>query len=119
VTARHAKLTCDGQTAEVGIQTPENIGCESSSADNSQRFLPTDGQTGMYGSPFHRKRCTSHKSTFIARGSPQCHDFRCNRDTAWVWKFAHLVHILVAAGIDSRVQLMRIFTQHCVHNGAD
>jgi len=36
-----------------------------------------------------------------------------------VWKFAHLVHILVAAGIDSRVHLTRILTQHFARGGAD
>jgi hypothetical protein len=55
------------QTAEVGIQTPEKSGCERSPADNSLRFLPTDGQTGMYGSPLHRQQCMSPKSTAIAR----------------------------------------------------
>src|SRR5271157_4356463 len=50
--------------------------------------------------------CMSPKSKSITRASPQCHDFRCKRDTAVVWTFAHLVHILVAAGIDSRAHLM-------------
>ena len=34
-------------------------------------------------------------------------------------KFAHPLRILVAAGIDSRVHLMRILVQHCAHGGAD
>ena len=33
--------------------------------------------------------------------------------------FADPVHILVATGIDSRVLLMRILTQHCAHGAAD
>src|SRR5271157_4530395 len=60
----------------------------------------------MCGSRLHRQWCMSPKSTSITRASPQCHDFRCHRDTAVVWKFAHLVHILVTTGIDSRVHLM-------------
>ena len=72
----------------------------------------------MYGSPLHRQRCVSPKSTSITRASPQCRDFRCNQDTALVWKFAHLVHILVAAGIDNRVHLTRIYAPHCTHGGA-
>src|SRR5664279_4769504 len=40
------------------------------------------------------------------------------RDTAVVWKFAHLVHILVAAGIDRRVHLTRIHAPHGTHGGA-
>ena len=72
----------------------------------------------MYGSPLHRQRCVSPKSTSITRASPQCRDFRCNQDTAVVWKFAHLVHILVAAGIDNRVHLTRIHATHCTHGAA-
>src|SRR5208337_4761798 len=62
--------------------------------------------------------CMSPKNTSITRASPQCHDFRCNQDTAIVWTFAHPVHILVAAGIDSRVHLTRIHAPHCTHGGA-
>jgi hypothetical protein len=72
----------------------------------------------MYGSPLHRQQCMSPKSTSITRASPQCHDFRCNQDTAIVWKFAHPVHILVAAEIDSRAHLTRIHAPHCTHGGA-
>ena len=89
-----------------------------SAARQSLRFLQSDSQTGMYGSPLHRQRCMSPKSTSITRASPQCHDFRCNRDTAVVWKFARLLNILVAAGIDNRVHLTRIHAPHCTHGGA-
>ena len=40
----------------------------------SLRFLPTDGQTGIHGSPLRRQRCMSPKSTSITRGSAQCHE---------------------------------------------
>src|SRR5208337_1028256 len=98
---RAVKLTRNAQTAEVGIQTPEKSGCERSPTDNSLRFLPTNGQTGMYGSPIHRQLCMSPKSTSITRAQPQRHDFRCNQHTAVAWKFAHVAYILVASGIGS------------------
>jgi hypothetical protein len=81
------KLPYNAQTAEVGIQTPEKSGCERSPADNSLRFLPTNGQTGMYGSPIHRQLCMSPESTSITRAQAQCHDFRCNQHTAVASKF--------------------------------
>jgi hypothetical protein len=73
----------------------------------------------VYGSPLHCQQCMSPKSSSITRAPPQCHDFRYNQDTAVVWKFVHQLFVLVATGIDSRVHLMRIFTQQCPHDGAD
>ena len=45
--------------------------------------------------------------------------FRCNQHTPVVLKFLHGLYVLVAAGTDSRVHLLRILAQHRVHGGAD
>ena len=48
--ARHQlgfKLTENGRSAEVDVQTRRKSCCGRSPADNSPRFLLTDGQTGM------------------------------------------------------------------------
>jgi len=65
------KLTYNALLVEVQPLTPRKSCCGRSPADNSLRFLPTDGQTGTYSSPLHRQRCMSPKSTPITRPSPQ------------------------------------------------
>src|SRR5208283_6010008 len=116
---RRLELYCIRTSRSARRQCPEKSCCGRSPAANSPRFLPTNGQTGMYGSPIHRHLCVSPKSTSITRASPQCHDFRCNQHTAVAWKFAHVAYILVASGIGGRVHLMGILAQHCAHGAAD
>ena len=90
-------------------------GCGRSPADNSPSFRPTDKPESFVRSSI--ASCSRvPKSTSITRASPQCRDFRCNQDTAEVWMFAHLLHALVASGIDSRVHLTRILAQHSAHS---
>jgi len=53
------------------------------------------------------------------RASPQCHEPSLQPTQALVLKFLHELYVLVAAGTDSRVHLLRILTQHRAHGGAD
>ena len=92
-------------------------GCGRSAADYSPRFLPTDGQIGMYGPPL--QRCMSAKSTSIAQAAPQRRELPRQSAHAVVRKSAHQLRTLVAAGIDSRAHLTRVLAQHCAHGGAD
>ena len=90
-----------------------------SAADYSPRFLPTDGQIGMYGPPLQRQRCMSAKSTPITQAAPQRRELPRQSAHAVVRKSAHQLRTLVAAGIDSRAHLTRVLAQHCAHGGAD
>ena len=60
-----------------------------------------------------RSICTS-----AARAPSQCHARPCNHDAAVIEKSANLLHILPAAGIDSRVHLTRIHAPHCTRGGS-
>ena len=80
-------------------------------------YRPTDKPECMVRRSI-ASRCVSSKSHVHHPSVATIHDFRCNQDTAVVWKFAHLVHILVVAGIDNRVHLTRIYAPHCTRGGA-
>ena len=87
------------------------------------RFRSYDEQTSKpQGIPPHRQR---HLSRFgnvhhpCTRASPQCHELPLQPTHAVVLKFLHELYVLVAAGTDSRVHLLRIFAQHRAHGGAD
>ena len=94
-------------------------GCGRSTADYSPRFLPTDGQIGMYGPPLQRHRGMSAKSTSITQAAPQRRELPRQSAHAVVRKSGHQLRTLVAAGIDSRAHLTRVLAQHCARGGAD
>jgi hypothetical protein len=53
------------------------------------------------------------------RASPQCHELSLQPTHAVVPKFLHELCILVAAGIDRHVLLIRKLARHHAHGGAD
>jgi len=82
----------------------------------------TSKRVNPQGIPPHRQR---HLSRFgnvhhpCTRASPQCHELPLQPTHAVVLKFLHELYVLVAAGTDSRVHLLRILAQYCAHGGAD
>src|SRR5208337_2444370 len=117
---RHALTGKNPRSMEtLNSKLPKSPLCGRSAADYSLRFLPTDGQIGMYSSPLQRQRCMSAKSTSITQAAPQRRELPRQSAHAVVRKSAHQLRTLVAAGIDSRAHLTRVLGQHCAHGGAD
>ena len=74
---------CNARRAIVCSSVVQKSGCGRSPADCSLRFLPTDGQIGMYGPPLQRQRFMSAKSTSIAQQRHNAVNFHGNRHTPW------------------------------------
>lgn len=109
------------KVAQPTITSPKS--CSGKLPARGSQFRSYDEQTSKpQGIPPHRQRPLSRFGNVhhpCTRASPQCHELPLQPTHAVVLKFLHELYVLLAAGTDSRVHLLRILAQYRAHGGAD